>query len=321
MSEAFRFSIVVPVKNDEKNIFKCLDSLTRLSGTAGAFEVIVVDNGSTDRTVEVVNRFRDSLCLTVLTKPDVFISALRNSGGAIAKGSWLVFLDSDCQVRNNWLSEAQAAIDSGCGSIIGSYYEIPDSSTWVARYWFGDRQRKPRGQTPFLPSGDLFFQKDVFERIGGFNEGIQTNEDVEICRRAAQAGFPVFCIPELAVIHWGTPQTLVQFFKKNRWHGKHVLKVFLQNPLLLLNIKPLLLTFYTILCLAGIGASFVLAFLHGNHAPLLLAVLALLVPPCGLGLFAAIKMRSPMAVAPMSILYLVYALARAASLGYARTSR
>jgi glycosyltransferase involved in cell wall biosynthesis len=321
MSEAIRFSVVIPVKNEEINIAKCLGSLARLISTAEPFEVIVVDNGSTDRTLEVVNGFCGTLQLIVLQQPGVFISAMRNRGAAYAKGTWLAFLDSDCEVYPNWLIEAQNAITSGCGSVFGSFYGIPSNSSWVARHWYGDRERKPRGETSFLPSGDLFLKSKVFEKIGRFNETIQTNEDVELCRRARAAGHPVYCVPELAVIHWGTPQTIGQFFKKNRWHGAHVLKVFLQNLPRLVNLKPLLFSFYMMLCLIGAGVSLFLALFERHYIPLLLAVLALLLPSCVLGIAAALKTRKLSAVAPMSVLFFIYGVARVASLLYIRPGR
>lgn len=321
MSEAIRFSIVIPVKNDEENIARCLSSLTRLATPAALLEVIVVDNGSTDRTLEVVNSYFGALPLIVLVRPWLFISALRNLGAALAKGTWIAFLDSDCEVRADWLDGAQKAIASGWGSVFGSFYGIPDDSSWVASYWYGDRERKPGGEISYLPAGDLFLHGEVFKKLGGFDESIQTNEDVELCQRARAAGFSVMCVPELSVIHWGTPQTVGQFFKKNRWHGTHVLRVFLQNLPRLLNLKPLLLAFYTMLCMIAVGICLFLAAFRGHYIPLLLAVIVLLLPACALGVNAAIKTRKPKALAPMSVLFLIYALARASSLLHVRPGR
>ncbi len=321
MPEAICFSIVIPVKNDEVNIARCLSSLTRLAAPYVLLEVIVVDNGSTDRTLEIVNDYLGALPLTILVRPGLFISALRNLGASIAKGTWIAFLDSDCEVRANWLDWAQKTIASGWGNVFGSFYEIPEDSSWVATYWYGERERKHGGEISYLPAGDLFFRGDVFRKLGGFDESIQTNEDVEVCQRARTAGFPVVCVPELSVIHWGTPQTIGQFFRKSRWHGTHGLRVFLQNLPRLLNLKPLLLAFYTILCLIAVGICLFLAVFGGHHLPLVMAAIALLLPFCMLGADAAIKTRKPRAILPMGVLFFVYALARASAFLYVRPHR
>ena len=314
MSEAIRFSVVIPVKNDEGNIFKCLSSLVHLSYPSEQFEVIVVDNGSTDGTLAVVEGFRSSLPLCILVRPNIYISALRNAGVLVARGEWIAFLDSDCETKPDWLLEAQKAISEGIVGVFGSFYVIPPGSSWIARTWYGEREWKPKGEISYLPAGNLFIKKQNFEALGGFNANIQTNEDFELCERARHAGFSVLCIPEVGVIHWGTPQTLREFYKKNRWHGTHVLRVFLQNFPRLLNLKPLLLAFYTALCL--LGGLFCLAFaiFTGHTTPLLIVITALLLPPCLLGLTAAAKTNKPESALPMATLFLVYALARASCL-------
>jgi glycosyltransferase involved in cell wall biosynthesis len=321
MSEAIRFSVVIPVKNDEKNIARCLGSLARLLPPSAPFEVIIVDNGSTDHTVAIAKSFCGTIPLIVLIRPDCFISALRNTGASLATGTWLAFLDSDCEVKADWLTRAETFATAGGVSVFGSFYLIPEESSWVARYWYGETERKPRGQTSFVPSGDLFFEKAVFDRIGGFNEKIQTNEDVEICQRVGAAGFPVVCFPELAVIHWGTPQSLGQFFRKNRWHGTHVFHVFIRNLPRLLNLKPLMLAFYTLLSSAMAVVCVILGLCQRNFIPFLISLVLLALPCLVLGVVSAIRTKRLAAIGPMSALFLVYALARASSLLHTRPKR
>src|ERR1700674_5334609 len=93
------FSIVIPVRNEEENIRRCLDSVRCLKFAPELFEVIVVDNGSTDRTKEVASAFKEFLPLQVLDRPDGYIAAVRNAGAAAARGRYLAFLDADCEVR------------------------------------------------------------------------------------------------------------------------------------------------------------------------------------------------------------------------------
>src|ERR1041385_3066715 len=89
-------SIIIPALNEEKMIGRCLDSLTRLAFAHDRFEVLVVDNGSRDKTLMIAYSFKDRLNLKVLQQAGVRISALRNLGARSASGEIVAFLDADC---------------------------------------------------------------------------------------------------------------------------------------------------------------------------------------------------------------------------------
>jgi len=308
------FSLIIPVRNEEENIRKCLSALCRAEFAGGLFEVIVVDNGSTDDTCKVVESFQSSLTLRILERPGIYISALRNAGAALARGRYLAFLDADCEVPAEWFAQASRAISEGICGVFGAFYVIPPESSWIARYWSEQHEQKPAGETDFLPSGNLFVSRDEFQRVGGFNETIQTNEDFEFCQRVRAAGSPVTSIPALGVIHWGTPQSLAGFFRKHRWHGMHVLRVFVGNLPALFNFKAVAFAVYTVFCAGGVVASAVWAVGTRDLRFLAASLVALGMPPALLGVRAAISSRRPDKVLPLTVLYLTYALARASCL-------
>lgn len=308
------FSVIIPVRNEELNIERCLASLCRLKGTSELFEVIIVNNGSTDRTCEVASAYLQCLPIRILNKKDAYIAAVRNAGASVARGAYLAFLDGDCEVSPDWLSHASIAISSGTNGVFGSFYRIPNGSSWIARYWHEFREKKERGRISYVPSSNLFVNRNLFERIRGFDETLQTNEDYEFCQRAKAAGVPVTCIPELTVIHWGTPQSFDEFFRQNRWHGMHVFRVFLRHLPALYNVKAVALTFYTFICLAGILAGGAILLASGQPRVLGGFVFGLIAPPVFLGIRSAVSSRRLHAALPLAALYLAYAIARVSSL-------
>ncbi len=308
------FSVIIPVRNEERNIAKCLASLQRMPCGPEFFEVIVVDNGSTDRTREVASTFQKSLSLIILERPNVYISAVRNTGAAVAQGRYLAFLDSDCEVHPDWLGEASRAVVEGRTGVFGSFYLIPDGSSWVARHWYDERDKKAYGEISYLPSGNLFVSHELFRELGGFDESIQTNEDYEFCQRVRAAGFPITCIPALGVIHWGTPQSLAEFFRKNRWHGMHVFRVYLRSFPAFSNARPVLFAMYTLLCLVGIVSGITRLAMSKPPTVLWVSLTALALPSLLLSFRLAIRHRKWSAVLPLTILYLTYGLARATCL-------
>jgi glycosyltransferase involved in cell wall biosynthesis len=312
--EELLFSVIIPVRNQEKFIGRCLESLLSLQLNRESFEVILVDNGSTDRTLEIARAYGSRVPIRILEKPKVYISAVRNAGAAVARGRYLSFLDSDCEVLPDWLTQASQAISSGTKGVLGAFYSIPEKSSWIARYWYEERDQKRRGEVSFLPAGNLFVSSEVFRQVHGFDETIQTNEDYEFCQRVRAAGFPITCLPELSVIHWGTPQSLGEFFGKHRWHGTHVMRVFFRSLPSLYNLKAVVLALYTLPCLLGLAAGIVVAVISGHFQVFGVCLLALVGPAIVLGISGAIASRRLVAAAPLTALYFTYAVARACCL-------
>jgi glycosyltransferase involved in cell wall biosynthesis len=308
---AMRISIIIPASNEEQMVGRCLEHLAQMDFPKESFEVIVADNGSKDRTVEIARSWSDRIALSVVEKPGVHISAVRNAGASVSRGKLLAFLDADCLAPSHWLKTAESLLQDPSSGIVGAHVRIPPDSTWIPRCWFDDEHANQRGDTSYIPSGNLLLSRSTFDRIGGFDEALETNEDYEICQRAKRFGYPVRSYPELEVIHLRTPQTISGFFKKQRWHGLHVFRVFLENLPSLYNARVVFFALYTLfgLCFTLGGA---LAVAFGKSIWFLFGGVAFTVcPPLLLAMRAAIQRRKTAIFVPLVLLYLLYGIARA----------
>jgi glycosyltransferase involved in cell wall biosynthesis len=308
-------SIIIPALNEEKMIGRCLESLSRLTFARSQFEVLVVDNGSCDKTLAVVESFKDRLKLKVLQQAGVRISSLRNLGARAASGDILAFLDADCLAPAEWLDRVFALASADGAGVLGAHYLLPENSSWVGRTWHRYQEAPKSGEVSHVPAGNLVIRREDFLKLGGFDETIQTNEDYELCERARKAGMNVRAFPQIGVIHLGTAQKLSVFFRKQAWHGTHVIKVFLRDPLKSHNRKAVFFAAYTLLCLAAVSIGIALRF--GSDGPWLFpaaALAALCLPPTALAIRRILSSRKSSDFFPLFALYLTYGIARAKAL-------
>jgi glycosyltransferase involved in cell wall biosynthesis len=308
-------SIIIPALNEEKMIGRCLESLTHLAFARDRFEVLVVDNGSRDKTLAIVESFKNRLKLNVLQQAGVRISALRNLGAHTASGDIVAFLDADCLAPADWLDRIFALAPSDGTGVLGAHYLLPEDSSWVGRMWHRYQEAPKAGEVSHVPAGDLIMRREEFLKLGGFDESIQTNEDYELCERARKAGMQVRAFPQIGVVHLGTAQSLRVFFRKQAWHGTHVIKVFLRDPLKSHNRKAVFFAAYTLLSLLTVAAGIVWAL--ASHGPWLLpgaGLATLCLPATALSARQVLGSSKWSDFFPLFALYLTYGLARAKAL-------
>jgi glycosyltransferase involved in cell wall biosynthesis len=197
-------SVVIPSLNAADTIAAQLDALERQEW-AKPWEVIVVDGGSTDGTVDVVERYRGRLpglrVVEVTDKPGQ--AHALNVGVREAHSPAVVFCDADDEVAPGWLAAMGAALDehdlAGCAADGDKLNEpwardVRDVPPGLSKLWF-----PPYVQ--FAGSGGLGVQRRAHEVAGGFDESMPVLFDVEFCVRAQSVGFRLAFVPD-ALIHY-----------------------------------------------------------------------------------------------------------------------
>jgi glycosyltransferase involved in cell wall biosynthesis len=273
------FSIIIPAKNEEKYLAGCLDSINAINYPKDLFEIIVVDNGSTDRTVDIAN----NKCARLFFQPNLTISGLRNFGASQAQGRVLAFLDADCAVSENWLTDAAAYLGRSGIAAFGSAPVLPDHATWVQRAWqLVRKKRNVVQEVQWLESMNLFVPAEVFHALGGFNEELITCEDYELSTRLKKKG-KIVSDQKILVVHHGEAASVAHFFRKERWRatsnyrGISSRKVVLSEwPSIVLPLVQLLFTAIVLLLavmtgLGLVGMPVVLIFILIWQTPLLLS--------------------------------------------------
>ncbi|MCF6286793.1 MAG: glycosyltransferase [Candidatus Hydrogenedentes bacterium] len=178
-----KFSVIVPAFNEEAYLPRSLGAIRRAEATLGEpVEIIVGDNMSTDGTVRVAEEF-DARVVQVEKK---CISSVRNQAAATATGKFLVFTDADNEISENMFVELEKLLESGeyiGGGVINARYERRSLGLNLIQFIILSNLRIC-GVSMFM----FYAPADVFQELGGFNEELLANEDMEFAMRLKRLG-------------------------------------------------------------------------------------------------------------------------------------
>jgi glycosyltransferase involved in cell wall biosynthesis len=218
-----QFSIVVPLYNAAGYVERCIRALLSQTLPAGSYEILLVDNNSTDRSAEIVRRFD---CVRLLNEPEQGSYAARNRGIREAQGEIAAFTDPDCVPREDWLEQiGHAMTDPQTGIVLGDRRFARDSgvlgmlaayeSALGARIFTTQRVNSYYGYTNNMAIG-----MSIAKALGGF-EHRQRGADSLFLRRAVERyGAPVLkYAPEVVVRHLEIAGVR-DYLRKKRVYGK-----------------------------------------------------------------------------------------------------
>ena len=197
-------SVIIPHLNQPEALTACLDSLKSQTVDRAAFQVIVVDNGSTELPRAVVERYPGTL---LLQEDKAGPGHARNRGVEAASGEILAFIDADCRAHPDWLKCALSALEAAprrtiLGGDVQIWHEPHTEVTAVEAYEtvFAYRFKLYIEQHGFCGTGNLVVRKQDFDQIGRF-QGIEVAEDIQWGRQALSAGYSFRYVPEMIVYH------------------------------------------------------------------------------------------------------------------------
>src|SRR5690554_1839093 len=167
-----KFSIIIPCLNEERYLKECLFSLRSQNYPRELFEIIVVDNGSLDGSLEIARNLAD----IAVSLPKANVGAVRNFGSKYASSQFLVFIDADCTVDVNWLNRANHILASSSDVVFGGGCLLPQNPVWVEKYWLLE-DSKGNSLPSALIGCSILINRDIFDRIGGFDENLASGED------------------------------------------------------------------------------------------------------------------------------------------------
>jgi glycosyltransferase involved in cell wall biosynthesis len=203
-------SVVVTVRNEERNIGDLLDSLVTQEGP---LEIIIVDAYSTDGTREIVGQYRERYDFVKYFLKGGTIGAGRNFGVQKCSGEAVAFIDGDCIANTFWLRNLREELKQ---SIV-----VAGKTIQIGYHAFEDLERVEliyKGFDITFPTSNLAYEKTLFQTIGGFDEWFITAEDIDLNLRAVESGARI-AYRDDAVVYHRTRGSFYNFFKQAFWNG------------------------------------------------------------------------------------------------------
>lgn len=268
INEYPRISIIVPCRNEEQHIGKCLESIVRNNYPKDKIEVFVVDGMSEDKTREIIKKYSENYpFIKCFENANKIQASAMNIGVQYAKGDIIIRMDAHTTYDKDYMSKCINYLGQyNADNVGGICITMPGNDTAMANAialslshpfgvgnsYFRIGLKEPK-YVDTVPFG--CYKKEVFDRIGMFNEHLVRNQDIEFNIRLKNAGGKIILVPDI-VSHYYARSQLKDLARNNFWNGYWIIysTKFAKMPFSLRHLIPLV--FVTFLLSSLIGSIF-----------------------------------------------------------------
>ncbi|NLF06497.1 MAG: glycosyltransferase family 2 protein, partial [Pirellulaceae bacterium] len=301
-------TVVMPVRNEARFIEQTLLQLVEQDYDPARFEVVVVDGESSDGTPQLVSRFAERHeNVRIYSNPKRLGSAARNVALRHARGDVVVIIDGHCELTDRgYLGRLASAFERSGADCVGRPQPLDISGATLLQRAIAAARSSPLGHHPdsfvyssaeqFAPAASVAvaYRREVFDRLGPFDERFDACEDYEFNHRVDRAGLSCFFTPD-ATVRYAPRATLAALFRQLLRYGRGRIRLWRKHPD---SFSPGIVP--PPLFVAGLLAGLPLSFAAGWLAAIYLAALLLYsVTVLAAAASIAIRRRSPALLLPL----------------------
>ncbi len=204
-------SLIIPTVNEGENLFMTIESIQET--ITGTYEIIVIDNGSTDGSTDFIEKAHDTRIRLLKTGERLGVAGARNYGAAFAEQEILLFVDAHMLFPKDWLAPVLEVLHEETVRLVvpavsawGNPYAIGYGISWkgakLEAKWLGKQAATPY-TVPLAGGCFQAFSRDFFYEIGGYDPGMTNfgSEDLEMCLRTWLLGYQVKIVPQVEISH------------------------------------------------------------------------------------------------------------------------
>lgn len=228
-------SVIIPCRNEENFIGKCLDSIITNNYPLDRLEILVMDGMSTDKTKKVVENYLNKYpFIRFLANPKKITPAGMNIGINSANGEIIVITSAHAKIPEDYITKCVYYLNKlNADNVGGVLITLPGENTYIAKAislvlshpfgvgnsWFRIGSKKPM-LVDTVPFG--CYRKAIFDKIGGFNEKLTRTEDNELNYRIRKNGGKIYLIPEIKLYYYAR-STLKNLWNQSFGNGKGII--------------------------------------------------------------------------------------------------
>lgn len=224
LPENIIISVIVPTFNRSIQLKKCIDSLMTQSYNKNKFEIIIINDGSTDNTINFLESIKTIPNISIINQDNKGPASARNQGLKKSKGDYIAFIDDDCIASRDWLLELTSSLpqDPKIAGIGGKIHGL--SNTIIDKFIENDiylfKHQINRTNTDYIVTANSLFKKEALMRINGFNENfmIAGGEDNYLSYQLIKKGYTIIKT-EKAIIYHHHPNSIISFYKTSYKYG------------------------------------------------------------------------------------------------------
>jgi glycosyltransferase involved in cell wall biosynthesis len=286
--ENITVSVIVPIRNEERYISACLQSLLDQTYSSEAYEIVVVDGRSSDRSKDIVEEFEGSYGnVRCLDNPAAIAPAAMNIGIRNSRGAFIIRADGHNFYPKDYIANCVKYLqETGADNVGGPWRTVPSGNSFGSKivaailtnpFGVGDsrfRTSNFEGFVETVPFGA--FRRGLFDRVGMFDEKLVRNQDNELNARIRSAGGKIYQTPALTTEYHPVGSVgalLKQTYKTSQWHIFSVrqnssamgVRHFVPAVFVLLLMTLIAGAFWTTQCLIGLVVILFVYLLAGTY--------------------------------------------------------